>query len=346
MITRSIPPSKNSQNNDFLPHTFRNYPLNTHDFHNTSADEAILDAESNWDRIRVEPEHVGMRLDAFIATMRPEYSRTRWQEWIGQGYIAIDQSPVVMFNHRLKLGTMCTIAPLPEPELSDLTPCPMNLTVHYEDSDLLVIEKPVGLVVHPGNGTREPTLIHGLLAQCSDLSGIGGVQKPGLVHRLDKDTSGLMIVAKNDLAHQGLSRQFEERSLEKKYLAFVWRSPSPPFGRIENFLGRNPRHRTQQSVVQTGGKLAITTYRTVRSNGAMSVLECGLLTGRTHQIRVHCAHIHHPIVGDRVYGNGAGHSRQALHAHQLRFVHPCTGVTIEITSPLPPDLQALWDQMA
>ena len=221
----------------------------------------------------------------------------------------------------------------------------MALTVYYEDGDLLVIEKPVGLVVHPGNGTHEPTLIHGLLAQCSDLSGIGGVQKPGLVHRLDKDTSGLMIVAKNDVAHQGLSQQFAQRTLEKKYLAFVWGQPSPPFGRIATLLGRNPQKRTQQAVVQIGGKEAITTYRTVRTNGTMSVLECGLLTGRTHQIRVHCAHLKHPVMGDSLYGNGRGHPRQALHAHQLRFQHPCSGEEMDFTSPLPQDLQELWDRI-
>ncbi len=327
----------------FLPHHTWNLLVNIDDYYSEATHDVPIDDESEWDSIPVDSEHAGMRLDAFISKMRPEHSRTRWQDWIRQGHILVGDVPIRALNHRLKMGTICCIASLPEPEMCDLTPCPMNLTVYYEDSDLLVIEKPVGLVVHPGNGTREPTLIHGLLAQCTDLSGIGGVQKPGLVHRLDKDTSGLMIVAKIDSAHQGLSRQFAERSLEKQYLAFVWRQPSPPFGRIENLLGRNPRHRTQQAVVQTGGKLAITTYRTLRSNGAMSVLECGLLTGRTHQIRVHCAHIHHPLLGDSVYGNGAGHSRQALHAHRLRFTHPCTGVSMDITSPLPPDLQGLWD---
>ena len=318
-------------------------PVNIDNLYPTDSDESILELESDSDAMIVDSEHTGMRLDAFISKMRPEHSRTRWQEWIREGYITVDQCQTLSLNHRLKSGATCTIAPLPAAKMCDLTPCPMNLMVYYEDNDLLVIEKPVGLVVHPGNGTREPTLIHGLLAQCSNLSGIGGVQKPGLVHRLDKDTSGLMIVAKNDMAHQGLSRQFEERLLEKQYLAFVWREPSPPFERIETLLGRNPRHRTQQAVVKTGGKQAITTYRTLRSNGAMSVLECGILTGRTHQIRVHFAHIHHPLLGDSVYGNGAGHTRQALHAHRLRFQHPCTGVEIDITSPLPPDLQTLWD---
>jgi 23S rRNA pseudouridine1911/1915/1917 synthase len=306
----------------------------------------LPEMEPGWDCMVVEPDHVGMRLDAFMAKMRPLHSRTRWQEWIRGGHhIRIGDVPISALNHRMTLHAVCLVAPLPEPTACDLTPCPMALTVYYEDKDLLVIEKPFGLVVHPGNGTREPTLIHGLLAQCRDLSGIGGVQKPGLVHRLDKDTSGLMIVAKHDAAHQGLSQQFAQRTLEKKYLAFVWGQPSPPFGRIETLLGRNPHKRTQQAVVPTGGKEAITTYRTVRTNGTMSVLECGLLTGRTHQIRVHCAHLKHPVIGDSLYGNGRGHPRQALHAHRLRFEHPCSGQEIDLTSPLPQDLQELWDRM-
>ncbi len=293
----------------------------------------------------VTPETSGCRLDVFLTAMRPLHSRTRWQEWIRQGYIAIDSVAVLQPNYRLSLGSTCMIMDLPQSVPCDLTPHPMNLHVHYEDSDLLVIEKPVGLVVHPGNGTSAPTLIHGLLAQCTDLSGIGGVQKPGLVHRLDKDTSGLMIVAKNDQAHQGLSQQFAERSMEKKYLAFVVGQPMPSFGRIDTLLGRHPEKRLQQAVLQYGGKQAITTYRTVKSNGKISVLECGLLTGRTHQIRVHCAHLKHPLLGDSVYGRGVGHTRQALHAYRLRFSHPLRHQIIELTSPLPADLQGLWDGM-
>lgn len=287
----------------------------------------------------------GLRLDLALTELHPLHSRTRWQALIRQGYVSIDGVVVAQPNHRVSEGSNCVVMDLPEPSLCDLAPHPMNLHVHYEDSDLLVIEKPVGLVVHPGNGTTEPTLIHGLLAQCTDLSGIGGVQKPGLVHRLDKDTSGLMIIAKNDRAHKGLSKQFEERALEKKYLAFVVGEPRPSFGRVDTLLARHPEKRLQQAVVQKGGKQAITTYRTLKSNGKISVLECGLLTGRTHQIRVHCAYLKHPLLGDTLYGRGTGHHRQALHAHRLRFAHPVTGCIIALTSPLPPDLQTLWDHM-
>jgi 23S rRNA pseudouridine1911/1915/1917 synthase len=299
----------------------------------------------NSDVFIITPERSGLRLDVVLTQMRPLHSRTRWQEWIRKGLIKIDCVTVLQPNYRVSLGSTCSVMDLPEPTPCDLTPHPMNLYVHYEDSDLLVIEKPAGLVVHPGNGTHAPTLIHGLLAQCTDLSGIGGVQKPGLVHRLDKDTSGLMIVAKNDQAHQGLSRQFAERSMEKKYLAFVVGKPMPSFGRIDTLLGRHPEKRLQQAVLTCGGKQAITTYRTVKTNGKISVLECGLLTGRTHQIRVHCAHLKHPLLGDSLYGRGVGHTRQALHAHRLRFCHPVTGDIIELISPLPPDLQELWDKM-
>ncbi len=308
--------------------------------HDSSTDLAL-----DGNTIMVENEDVGMRLDAFMAKKRPDHSRTRWQEWIREGYVSINNSPLCLINYRMPLHAQCTLAPLPKAIACDMTPHPMALRVYYEDCDLLVIEKPAGLVVHPGNGTHDPTLIHGLLAQCSDLSGIGGVQKPGLVHRLDKDTSGLMIVAKNDAAHHALSKQFAERTVEKKYLAFVCGQPSPPFGRIETLLGRHPRHRTQQAVVQEGGREAITTYRTLETNGMMSVLECGLLTGRTHQIRVHCAHIGYPLIGDSVYGNGKWHTRQGLHAYRLRFQHPCQPKEINLTSPLPPDLQEVYQRI-
>ncbi len=304
------------------------------------------DLDEHREIIVLEPEDAGMRLDAFMAKKRPEHSRTRWQEWIRDGYVSVNGVVTSVLNYRLPVHAVCTLAALPAPKVCDMTPHPMGLRVYYEDADLLVIEKPAGLVVHPGNGTHDPTLIHGLLAQCSDLSGIGGVQKPGLVHRLDKDTSGLMIIAKHDASHNALSKQFSERSVEKKYLAFVWGQPSPPFARIENLLARHPKHRTQQAVVQVGGREAITTYRTLITNGIMSVLECGLLTGRTHQIRVHCAHIGYPLIGDSVYGNGKGHSRQGLHAHRLRFQHPCQPKEINLTSPLPPDLQEVYQRIA
>lgn len=314
-----------------------------------SYQEGISSGEEDlepWDTFPILGEHEGMRMDALLATLRPMHSRTRWQEWIQGGYIFLGEQVVQRSNHRVVAGTLCRIAPLPEARPCDLTPCPMDIGVHYEDEDLLVIEKPAGLVVHPGAGTHEPTLIHGLLAQCTHLSGIGGVQKPGLVHRLDKDTSGLMLVAKNDGSHQGLSQQFAQRSLEKKYLAFVHGQPCPPFGRLETLLGRDSRHRLKQAVVTTGGREAITTYRTLETKGDVSLLECGLLTGRTHQIRVHCAHMKHPLLGDALYGHGRGHHRQALHAHRVRFSHPRTGQEMAFTSPLPEDLQKMWEALA
>ncbi|MEW5727162.1 MAG: RluA family pseudouridine synthase, partial [Pseudomonadota bacterium] len=230
----------------------------------------------------------------------------------------------------------------------------------YEDDDLIVVDKPPGLVVHPAPGSPDRTLVNALLAHCGEsLSGIGGVRRPGIVHRIDKDTSGLMVAAKNDRAHAGLSAQFAAHTLERAYKAVVWGLPIPREGIIEGDIGRSPNDRKKMAIVTSGGKHALTRYRVVRpyAGGAVSLVECRLATGRTHQIRVHMTSIGHPLVGDQTYGRPraartrglppeardrlASFPRQALHAYLLGFSHPSSGQNMIFESDMPSDINLL-----
>jgi len=233
------------------------------------------------------------------------------------------------------------------------------LDVVYEDAALIVINKPAGMVVHPAPGNPDSTLVNALIAHCGDsLSGIGGVMRPGIVHRLDKDTSGIMVAAKTDAAHQGLTVQFASRTLSRIYQALVWGLPSPTADRIEVNIGRNPQNRIKMAVVPRGGRTAITHYRVLRNlDGAASLVECRLETGRTHQIRVHLEHIGYPVIGDQTYGRSgrrrraelspqtqdavAGFSRQALHAWSLAFRHPMSDEDLRFETALPDDMKRL-----
>jgi 23S rRNA pseudouridine1911/1915/1917 synthase len=305
------------------------------------------------------------RLDQFLACALPQLSRTRVKSLMQQGQVYHQEIPLFDPNLRVQEGeTYSVVIPALVPCI--LTPKAMKLTIYYEDEHLLVLEKPAGLVVHPGAGFHEETLVQGLLAHCGDrLSGISGVQKPGLVHRLDKDTSGIMVVAKTDEAHRNLVEQFSQRTLKKIYWAFVHRYPSPPMGRVETLIGRHPGHRQKMMAfplepssslgLRTSsfrGRLAITTYRTLMASPKeempASLLVCQLHTGRTHQIRLHCAFLGHPVLGDALYGHGASrqdHGRQALHAKRLEFAHPCTQEWMAFESPLPEDLSKLYQEL-
>jgi 23S rRNA pseudouridine1911/1915/1917 synthase len=231
------------------------------------------------------------------------------------------------------------------------------LTVVFEDEHMLVIDKPAGLVVHPGAGNHDGTLVNALLAYCGDqLSGIGGVRRPGIVHRLDKDTSGLMVVAKTDRAHAALAAQLEARTLKRVYNAVVWGRPMPPAGRIEGNIGRSPNDRKKMALVPHGGKSAVTHYRMLTPFKFASIIECRLETGRTHQIRVHLASLGHPLVGDQLYmtrhapkGAPAAarrFSRQALHATQVTFLHPLTKIEMCYSSNLSTDIAGLIDELS
>ncbi len=310
-------------------------------------------------RVCVEEGAAGGRLDAVLAAALDGLSRSRVQALVRQGAVTDDagraaRSPSmkVMAGQRFEIVVPAPAPARPEPQA-------MPLDIAFEDEHLIVIDKPAGLAVHPGPGHPGGTLVNALLAHCgAGLSGIGGVARPGIVHRLDRDTSGLLVAAKSDAAHAGLAGQFADRSIGRRYTALVWGEPRPLRGRIDAAIGRDPAQRTKMAVRCDGGRAARTYYAvTTRYNGLLSMIECQLATGRTHQIRVHMAHRGHPLVGDRLYGGRrhlpkpwreappgaavAGFARQALHAARLGFVHPVTGAALSFRSALPQDMAAL-----
>lgn len=305
----------------------------------------------------VEPEGERMRLDKWLASAT-DLSRSRISGLIEQGRVFLNGSPVTGQDRKTVAGEIYHIF-LPPPVEAVPQAQEIPLDVVYEDDDLLVLNKPAGIVVHPAAGNYEGTLVNALLAHCKNsLSGIGGVIRPGIVHRLDKDTSGLMVVAKNDKAHNGLSEQFAVHSLERSYLALVWGMPSPSGGVVETQIGRSPVNRKKMAVVASGGKRAETHYQMLETyaNGAVSLVRCTLKTGRTHQVRVHMTSLGHPLIGDKVYGKtpkaalrseslktAAEFPRQALHSYKMSFEHPVTGKTMRFEIPLPADMQSVVD---
>jgi 23S rRNA pseudouridine1911/1915/1917 synthase len=319
--------------------------------------------------VAVAPTESGERLDRVLA-QRVALSRSRLKALILAGEVAIGGATIRDPGYRVNAGETVTVAvPPPEPPAPEPEAIPLDIV--YEDGDVIVIDKPAGLVVHPAAGNQTGTLVNALIAHCGDsLSGIGGVKRPGIVHRLDKDTSGLMVVAKNDRAHRALSRQFADHGrtgpLARGYLAFAWGVPDRPKGTIDAPLDRHPRARDRQAV-RSGGREAVThwqvleRYQGTDGRPVASLLACRLETGRTHQIRVHLAHIGHPLLGDDVYGPGfktkavhlapgartalADLGRQALHAYLLSFEHP-SGEFLEFRSELPGDVARLRHELA
>jgi 23S rRNA pseudouridine1911/1915/1917 synthase len=271
----------------------------------------------------------GPRVDRYLAETWPDLSRSRLERLIAEGLLRVNHAPA-RSSYRVRRGDLLSVCIPPSSPLA-ISPEDIPLRVIYEDHDLVVIDKPAGLVVHPAPGHPGGTLVNALLAHCPDLAGIGGVERPGIVHRLDKDTSGLMVVAKNEQAHQSLTRQIKERMVTKRYLALVHGELRPPQGTIDAPIGRDPRNRKRMAVV-SGGRTASTTYLTLQRLGSYSLLDVQIHTGRTHQIRVHLAHVGHPVAGDAVYGRkgkgavgqpgGEPLYRQFLHAAVLGFRLP------------------------
>ncbi|MGE5208591.1 MAG: RluA family pseudouridine synthase, partial [Alphaproteobacteria bacterium] len=272
----------------------------------------------------VAKESARMRLDIFLAKSLPELSRSRIQQLIREGFVRVDNAPTR--PHQLvRTGNQIEVI-LPPPEKIETRPQAIPLGILYEDDDLIVINKPSGMAVHPGAGQHENTLVNALLHHCPMLSGIGGKERPGIVHRLDKETSGCLVTAKNDMAHRELSKQFAARTVEKIYLALVAGRLHKKTGVIEERIARHPVHRQRMSVASTRGRAARTDYRVLQSSDQASLIECRLHSGRTHQIRVHLHHLGHAVLGDKVYAPRLARNlpRQMLHAWKLGFSHPRT----------------------
>ncbi len=309
----------------------------------------------------VEDDEAGQRLDRVLAARHTGLSRSRLKALIEEGRVSADGVTITEPSYRVKPGqALATAVPEPAPYAPRGQAIPLDIL--YEDSEIVVIDKPPGLVVHPAPGNPDLTLVNALIAHCGySLSGIGGVRRPGIVHRLDKDTSGILVAAKTDRAHQALSRQFAERTADRAYLAVVWGAPTPASGRIEGNIGRDSRNRKKMTVVRGDkGKPAATRYRRLKRFGSVaSLVECRLETGRTHQVRVHMTHAGHPLVGDPLYGRTTrarikglpetvvealrSFPRQALHARLLAFNHPDSGERMRFEAEMPKDMKELCD---
>ena len=304
----------------------------------------------------ITPELAGTRLDRALAALVPDLSRERVKSLILAGNVrGPGGKPVSDPALKVKVDTAFSLD-IPEAAPAEAIAQQIDLVIPYEDEYLIVIDKPAGMVVHPAAGNLDGTLVNALLHHCAgQLSGIGGVARPGIVHRIDKDTSGLLVVAKSDQAHEGLAKQFKDHSIDRRYLAIVNGRPATPSGKIDSWIGRSDADRKKMAVQREGrGKHAVTHYRLLERLDRAALVECRLETGRTHQVRVHMAHLGHPLLGDPVYSRGGPHKallaelgfrRQALHAARLGFIHPVTSKTLSFESPVSDDMQQLFSHL-
>jgi 23S rRNA pseudouridine1911/1915/1917 synthase len=301
--------------------------------------------QQNYEFI-VEPEQEGIRIDQFLAQKNADISRSRIQKLIEKGNITVHGKQVKP-NYKVRQGDLVRLE-IPEPVMLDVRPENIDIEILYEDGDIAVVNKPQGMVVHPAAGNYSGTLVNALMARCSSLSTINGVIRPGIVHRIDKDTSGVLIIAKNDASHHSLAEQIKVHSVKRIYYAIVEGVIKQDSGTVDAPLGRHPVERKKMAVVAKNGRRAVTHYRVIERFKRNTLIEARLETGRTHQIRVHMAYIGHPLVGDPVYGykkqrfNLKG---QALHAKTLGVIHPSTGEYMEFTTPLPEYFQKLVENL-
>ena len=301
----------------------------------------------------VDEERGDQRLDQAVAELAST-SRSQAGRWVKEGRVRVGDAVVARPARKVHVGERIELD-RPAPEAWDVEPEPIPLDVVYEDTDLIVVDKPAGLVVHPAPGHRRGTLVNALLYHCDDLAGVGDAMRPGIVHRLDQGTTGILVVAKNDAAHRGLAAQFEDHSIDRRYVAIARGAPNAGEGRVDRPIGRHPSDRKRMSVRAKSGRAAITNWRVVERFGAShhAFVEIRPETGRTHQIRVHLASIGMPLAGDKVYGRARSKStaglpvleRPALHAASLGFTHPRSGDRLAFEAPLPPDLEALLDAL-
>lgn len=288
--------------------------------------------------LSVSREHAGLRLDRYLALELPDFSRSRLQTLIEDGFVRLNERrprtrDLVRADDRVRVE-------IPRLQPIEATAEVIPLEILFEDDDLLVLDKAAGMVVHPGAGNQEHTLVNALLSHCETLSGIGGKERPGIVHRLDKETSGCLVVAKNDAAHRNLSKQFAARTVQKIYLALVVGRLTKPSGTIDAPIARHPIHRKRMSIARSSrGRAAVTEYKVLRGGAELSLVECTLHSGRTHQIRVHLHHLGHPVAGDKLYAAklARGFYRQMLHAWKLGFTHPRTKEWMNFEAPWPLD---------
>ena len=288
----------------------------------------------------IEEQHAGERIDKAVSSLQTEWSRTQIGNWVSEGVLTVN-GEVVKPKYKVRTGDVIEIT-VPEVEELEIVAEDLNLEIIYEDADVLVVNKPRGMVVHPAPGHATGTLVNGLMHHCTDLSGINGVMRPGIVHRIDKDTTGLLMVAKNDVAHESLVNQLVAKTVTRKYTALVHGHIAHDKGTIDAPIGRDTKDRQKQAVVDSG-KHAVTHFQVIERFGDYTLVECRLETGRTHQIRVHMNYIGFPLAGDPKYGprKTIDFGGQVLHAGVLGFTHPVTGEYLEFSTPLPEDFQQL-----
>ncbi|MHA3769940.1 RluA family pseudouridine synthase [Verrucomicrobiota bacterium sgz303538] len=290
--------------------------------------------------LEVLSSEAGGRLDQFLVAKLPQFTRSRLQSLIQDQHVTLNGS-VTKPGAKVRTGDRIVVVE-PPPVPTGTQAEDIALDVLFEDEDLIVINKPPGMVVHPAAGNWEGTVVNALLHHCQNLSGVGGEQRPGIVHRLDKDTSGCLVAAKNDFAHQELARQFAGREVTKIYLALAAGRFKKASGVIEAAIGRHPVQRKKMTVIESGrGRDSKTSWRVLKELGEGTLVECTLHTGRTHQIRVHLKHIGHPLLGDEVYGRKGAYPRQMLHAWKLGFIHPRTKQPVHVMAPVPVDFRAV-----
>ncbi len=317
--------------------------------------------ENETHSFHIQEEHSGTRLDRFLIHVTEDTSRTYFQKLIREGTVTINGQVTTQPSWTLRVGDHVCIAFPDSRPLATGHPEAIPLDILYEDNYLIVLNKPAGMLVHPASGVNSGTLVNALLAHCDDLSGIGGVQRPGIVHRLDKDTSGVLVVAKTDVVHRELSVQFEQHTIHRQYVAVVCGIPADITGTIDAHIARSRRDRRRMTTVKNSGRHAITHYQVLEIYNKFSLVQLTLETGRLHQIRVHLQHIGYPVAGDAIYGgehralNDADtlpikHAllhlkRQALHARTLHFTHPCSQKTLQFSAPKPAAMQRLIDAL-
>lgn len=298
--------------------------------------------------IKIEEQDAGERMDIVLPELLENISRSSIQKLIEKGNVCVNGIPVTSKKYKLKEGDLVEVR-IEEPTPLQAEPENIPLEIVYEDADLLVVNKPKGMVVHPAAGNWTGTLVNGILYHCQDrLSSINGVIRPGIVHRIDKDTSGLLVVAKNDISHQALAEQFAAHTITRAYRAIVYNNFAEDQGVVNAPIGRDPRNRLRMTVIERKGKQATTYYKVLERFGRFTYIEATLKTGRTHQIRVHMAHINHPLLGDDLYGPKKSPVRtegQVLHAKTLGFRHPSSGEYVEFDSPLPEDFSQTLNKL-